>query len=407
MRVLVSAYAFEPGGSSELGNGWNWAVALAQLGHEVTVLTTPRTWSRAASEALARAPTTLQVETVDVPPRVRGRLRGQLGVYWDYLAWQRVSRRAARALLTSNRYDIVHHLTWGSLQLGSGLAGLHRPFVFGPVGGGQIAPRNLRSFHRGRWATEAVRTVVTRDLLTVDPFALRTARSATLVLANNSETMRAARRLGASTVAYCSEIGLDPSALADGVPDRRGTRLRLLWVGRVLPRKALPLALAAVSRVPRNTDVLLTVAGYGALADHVESWIDEFSVRDRVRFIGQVPRDELDAIYAAHHALLFTSIRDSSGAQILEAMGNALPVIALDHQGARHLVADGAGIRVPIGGPALTVRRLAEAIQTLAADEAGRVEMAEAALRYARSQTWPRKAQEMTHHYLSALGRGS
>ena len=38
-RILLSAYACEPGRGSEPGVGWGWATELAELGHEVWVLT--------------------------------------------------------------------------------------------------------------------------------------------------------------------------------------------------------------------------------------------------------------------------------------------------------------------------------------------------------------------------------
>src|ERR1700686_5022098 len=39
LRILLSAYACEPGKGSEPGVGWHWAVEMARLGHRVTVLT--------------------------------------------------------------------------------------------------------------------------------------------------------------------------------------------------------------------------------------------------------------------------------------------------------------------------------------------------------------------------------
>lgn len=39
MRVLISGYACEPERGSEPGNGWNWVWHLAELGHDVWVLT--------------------------------------------------------------------------------------------------------------------------------------------------------------------------------------------------------------------------------------------------------------------------------------------------------------------------------------------------------------------------------
>ena len=40
-RILLSAYACEPGKGSEPAVGWMWATELAGLGHEVWVITGP------------------------------------------------------------------------------------------------------------------------------------------------------------------------------------------------------------------------------------------------------------------------------------------------------------------------------------------------------------------------------
>ena len=39
MKILLSAYACEPGKGSEPGMGWHWALEIARLGHEVHILT--------------------------------------------------------------------------------------------------------------------------------------------------------------------------------------------------------------------------------------------------------------------------------------------------------------------------------------------------------------------------------
>lgn len=56
--------------------------------------------------------------------------------------------------MRAERFDIVHHVSWGSLQLGTWMGFLPVPLVFGPVGGGQTAPASLREFHAGDWRTE-------------------------------------------------------------------------------------------------------------------------------------------------------------------------------------------------------------------------------------------------------------
>ena len=39
MKILLSAYACEPNTGSEPNVGWNWALGLSDLGHNVTVIT--------------------------------------------------------------------------------------------------------------------------------------------------------------------------------------------------------------------------------------------------------------------------------------------------------------------------------------------------------------------------------
>ena len=67
MRVLVSAYACEPGKGSEPGVGWNWARMIAQ-DHETWVLT--RSNNRAPIEAALAADPQPNLRFIYVaPPR--------------------------------------------------------------------------------------------------------------------------------------------------------------------------------------------------------------------------------------------------------------------------------------------------------------------------------------------------
>lgn len=405
MRLLLSCYACEPNAGSESGNGWNWAWHLAASGAEVVLLTLDE--HRAPiEEHLARqpAPPDLTISYVAVPPLVTRLARGQLGVYGTYLAWQWAALRHARRLAGARPFDLVHHLTWGSLKLGSWLWRLGTPFVFGPVGGGQTAPSHLREFYGASFASEALRSVVTRYLMRANPFAILAARRASLVLVNNDATAALAARLGARRIRYCSEIGVDPAGILPGVPERPADGpLRLVWVGRMLPLKALPLALRAVAAVPPDVEVRLTVVGSGPLAAQVEGWIADLGIGDRVELTGQVPYEEVQRVYRTHDALLFTSLRDSTGAPLLEAASAALPVICLDHHGAARLVSDDAGIKVPVGAADEVVRGVADAITLLAGDRPLLAAKSKAALDVAQGEAWPRKAEEMRRHYEEVL----
>jgi glycosyltransferase involved in cell wall biosynthesis len=404
VKILISAFGCAPGFGSEQGNGWNWSAALADAGHEVTVLTGPSRQSEIEAAMRDRPDRASRFIYIDVP-RWAAAVKGQVGVYANYLAWQWAAYRLARRLVKREEFDLVHHVSWGSLQLGTWMGRLPVPLVFGPVGGGQTAPRSLRRFYAGDWRTEAIRTFVTERLMMLDPFARMTASRARLILVNNEETARLARRLGSANVRYASELGLTSDELRDIPSPPSGPPLRLLWVGRLMPRKGLPLALQAVALARRNADVHLTVVGDGPQSDDVRRWIDDLGIANAVDHRGRIPFAEVQVAYRTHDVLLFTSLRDSTGAQILEAMAAGLPVVALDQSGAAALIGTDRGLLVPVAEAQRTLQGFAAAIEQLARDPELLSRLGHEALRYAGSQVWPLRAAEMTAHYEAALGR--
>ena len=159
MKILLSAYACEPNRGSEPGNGWNWALHLALEGHDVLMMTCPD-GRQAIDEQLNEIGNSisLRVKYVDVPIWVKLFLKGRIGVFAHYYFWQKFALMAAKNL--SKNVDVIHHVTWGSIKGGSELWRLHKPFIFGPVGGGQVAPSGFGSIFGERYIFEQIRTVI-------------------------------------------------------------------------------------------------------------------------------------------------------------------------------------------------------------------------------------------------------
>jgi hypothetical protein len=158
MKVLLSAYACEPGKGSEPGVGWNMAQALARH-HEIWVLT--RANNRLAIEReLARvARPTLHFAYYDLPVWARWWKRRTRGVQLYYYLWQIGVYRVAQRLHRAIGFDLIHHATFGKYWVPSVLSLLPVPFVWGPVGGAESAPKafwghfSLRGTWGGAWAS--------------------------------------------------------------------------------------------------------------------------------------------------------------------------------------------------------------------------------------------------------------
>lgn len=138
--------------------------------------------------------------------------------------------------------------------------------------------------------------------------------------------------------------GVDP-ALFTARPFRAMRRApRLLFVGRLHPSKAPEVALDALAAVrARGLDATLTMAGaaadpafQAALRAHAAA----LGVADGVRWLGQVPREGLPAIYRDADVLLFASrlAHEGQGLTYLEAMASGLPVVASPSGGAREFL---------------------------------------------------------------------
>ena len=136
LKILLVGHAFWPGEGSEPGFTWNWAWHLSEY-HDVWVIAHPL--HRAAVEAAlaghsVRVP---RVVWVDVPRKPE---QGERGIRLHYLRWQRAALAQARRLHAAQKFDIVHHVSWGTINSPPALWRLGAPFVWGPVGGGQAAP---------------------------------------------------------------------------------------------------------------------------------------------------------------------------------------------------------------------------------------------------------------------------
>ena len=398
MKLLLSAYACDPEQGSEPRIGWYFARSIARLGHEVWVVTHPRS-EAAVTRALRDEPIpNLHIHFVPEPTVARRVPESSWMLL--YVLWQRAAYRAAQALDKRIDFDVVHHVTWGSLQGGSALWRLGKPFIFGPVGGGQVAPRAFQRYFGPQWRREAMRSFVATYLLPYLPTVRNPVRHASLVLAANRETMAVVRRLGARRVELGLDVALPDEFIPQQYPKRKGNHeMTVVWVGRLLTRKALTLALEAIREVPQELPIRFRIVGGEVLGGEARKVMQQRELCGRVEHVGQVDWLEVKQIMCAGDAFLFTSLRDTTGAQILEAMGCGMPIIALDHQGARDMVQDRWGIRVPVQEPKDTVRCLANAVAKLYQEPELRESMGRHAWEAAKTHTWSRRALEMQRYY--------
>lgn len=404
-KVLVSAYACIPDRGSEEGNGWFYSSLISQQGYQVWCLT--RDVGRAEIEQKLNqcAYPNLTFVFVTVPRWVDNAYhRGLIGMYFHYLYWQWAALQAAIQLNRKHPFDLIHHVSYTSLQLGSFLYKLRRPFIYGPVGGGQEAPPAMRRYFKGFWTKEKLRSWVSDLMLRFNPGCYQSVRQADRVLVWNEDTRRMVERMGRTTGVSKEFGGVGQRFIPSGPIHRLpGNTLELVWVGRLMPRKGLELSLHGLSKVDARLPIHLTVVGDGEMGRYMPEYIAKYDLADRVTWVGKVSYEAVKEYYRKADVFLFTSLRDTGPAQLMEAMGYSLPVVTLKLHGQAELVNDSNGIRVPVTDPETVASELARAIEWMYHHEEQRTTMGLNAFLFAQQQNWDTKVRHIVETYYHAL----
>ena len=405
MRILLSAYACEPGKGSEPGVGWHWATELACLGHEVVVIT--RTNNRdSIEEALRKSPIGgLSFQYYDLPAWAMWWKRGPSGVQLYYLLWQVGAYRQAKWLQRKRQFDLAHHLTFGMFRQPSFMGRLGIPFIVGPLGGGEMPPAGLlRSFPARHRIVETLR-IISNRMVHWDPAVFAMFRRATLIFCKTGQTLATIPKSCQSKCLVYPEVGIDPALIAQEVPDRQGSA-EFLFVGRIVYWKGLHLAIKALAELLKiRPDATLTVIGAGPDESRLKKLSSSLGIQDAVRWLGWRPQQEIWEFYKRHTALIFPSLHDSSGNVLLEAISQALPVICLDTGGPGTLISSSFGVKIPVAdrNEAQVVGNLAAAMQELAGNPELRIQMRRHALEAARSSTWSNVVSGAYNHIHAAM----
>ncbi|MGW5463794.1 glycosyltransferase family 4 protein [Streptomyces sp. NPDC003996] len=418
LHIVLVAYGCDPTRGSEPAVGWSWAETLAQRGHTVEVLTHPdrdnalHIKQRVAE--LGAVGQRIRPHVIPVPPvpswtdMLPGRLSHMAKEILRYGAWQREALAHARRH-DLDRADLVHHVSYGSLQGGSALRHLGPPLVFGPVGGGQSAPHSHRRYLDTYWQ-EALRTLLWARGLSHRPACRMTLRESAAVFVTNRDTGRRVRRLGRKDARLMLAEGIHESLIREPSVADSTQALRpptVLWVGGLIARKAPELALRAFAHLHSQfPQARLVVLGDGPLRPSLERLLPRLGLNGSVEFRGEIPWEQVLTTYDTADALLMTSLRDSSGMQALEAWARGLPVVHLGHHGISDFSAPGGSISVPLGDPADLPQRLAQALSDVLCDRQTQRCMETAALSWARKHTWTAKAETAEEVYRAVLPAG-
>ena len=410
LKILLSAYSCQPGRGSEPGVGWNAVVRMSHY-HDVWVLTQGTTrrgdGRRVIEGELACTPAPgLRFVYYDLPRWMNWlRCKQPWTRPFYYYLWQLGAYRVAKKLHERVGFDLAQHVTFVVYWKPSLLALLSVPYIWGPVGGGESAPKPfLKALGSRQKLYESTRDLA-RWLGEWDPFVRLTARRSNIALATTEETALRLRELGAKDVRVRAGIGLDDSEMARlrHHSRRRDSMLRFVSVGRLLHWKGFHLGLRAFAQASLS-NAEYWVVGDGPERRNLEALARDLGVARRVKFWGTLSRDETLRRLGECDVLVHPSMHESGGWVCLEAMAAGHPVICLDLGGPGVQVTEETGFKVSATKPERAVEEMAAAMRMLSEDRDLIARMGEAGQRrVAEHFSWEKKGARMAKLYKEVL----
>jgi glycosyltransferase involved in cell wall biosynthesis len=324
--------------------------------------------------------------------------------YLTYYLWHRIAFGVAQQLHEIHQFDFAHQANMTGYREPGLLSRLPIPLIWGPVGGAQNFPwRFLSILSWGDAAVESARNVINWVQLKTSFRVRRAARKAAQIIAANSTNQRALERLCGVPVSKMIDVGI--SELGDYTshePPKRD-RIRILWSGLIEARKALILLVEAVAQLPADVDWEVQVLGDGPLLCSCRRRTRELGIDQRFTWLGWRDRSEALAHFAWADVLAFTSLRDTTGTVVLEALSHGVPVVCLDHQGVGDIINSECGVKIPVTSAREVIAGLAIAFRELAKNPAQLLRLKKNARRRASLYTWSRLGEQMAECYQQVL----
>jgi glycosyltransferase involved in cell wall biosynthesis len=308
----------------------------------------------------------------------RHRLMKLYYIFWQFFALFIV----VPLQFTKRRVSIIQHCTYNVVDMPGFLwAAPKSKFVWGPIGGGQVPPKwSLSLYGTSRWK-QHLRSFI-KSTLRYNPLILLACHFSSKILVANDDTLFRLPSFAKRKVIKCLETAIDKPNFVQSDSGReilsgssdKNHFLNIAWVGQLEARKGFPIILGALAKLRETAPDLfklikLDVVGSGPLEQSYRHQVDVLKLTDTISFLGVLKHSSINDVYAKASVFTFTSIQDTSGNVLLEAMAQGVPCIALNHHGASEILSKGGGILVTANSMQEAITGFSEGIQRILFDQ--------------------------------------
>lgn len=404
-RLLMISFCCDPDFTMEDRNGWHRAISAAQ-DFRVTVLVSPMT---SVSRLRESVPCHLRgrIEFVSVPVTnfELSCLYSEFLFYWGYRAWMKKGLDIAKELHQIAPFALSHMVSLCGYRVTGDFWKLQCPSIVGPLGGTSNFPfRYLAIAGFSGGVLEVIRNVINHYQLNYSTRIKRTLQSSSVVFAANMAARRdLLHSCGVSNVPVELETGLDYEPAPYKQPRDPQKPFKILWSGRLRAWKGLPLLLYAIAKLPKECPVELRVLGDGKCKKKWKNLADRLRIAHCIEWIERPHYRDSLSFYQWADMFAFTSLRDTSGSGLLEALAAGTPIVGMNHQGAADIMTDSCAVKVRVTSIQESVTDFANAILQLSTDQSELNRLSEGAILRASHYVWAKRYPSTLKTYNSLV----
>jgi glycosyltransferase involved in cell wall biosynthesis len=397
LKVLISAYACEPNKGSEPGVGWEYAKNLANWA-DIWVVTRENNRSIIIKELSKQPVENLHVVFIDLPQWASFWKAGERGMHLYYCLWQLLLLKKVRELHKIHYFDIFHHITFGNVWLPTFVPFIDIPFIWGPVGGGEIVPKAfMKHFSISAKLQEHLRMSII-NALWFNPFFRYCCRKARAIVVKTEHTAKLIPEGYQGKITQMTDVGISRDSDHTDAHNVDSSSVRIICVGSLVYWRGFDIAIRAFAKVRATlNDASLTIIGDGPEISRLRRIANLEGVSNRVIFMGRISKDLLNYEMKVSTIFLNPCLKEGGVTVLLEAMQCGMPVICMDTGGVNNLVP---GIKIPLLSPEQTISMLAASLLELGKDSAFREHIGRSCKTSVEGFTWKEKARLLHEIYI-------
>lgn len=166
----------------------------------------------------------------------------------------------------------------------------------------------------------------------------------------------------------------------------------IIYIGTIQPRKNLLRLIEAVSKIEDLNLVIVGKSGGegrgGWMYEDILKAPEDLGIEDRVKFLGFVPKAELNSLLSKALAFIQPSLWEGFGIPVLEAMASGTPVIVSNVSSLPEVVGNAGFLVDPY-----SIDQIEQAIRTVTSDKKLRQKYSKAGIVQAQKFSWSKMAQ--------------